>query len=42
MNEKKKLLTKELRESHENAKICHIYKEKLESKYWKDKNKSLS
>ena len=32
-----KLWTKEQQESHENAKICYICKEKLESKYLKDK-----
>ena len=32
-----KLLTKEQRESHENAKFCYICKEKFEYKYLKDK-----
>ena len=32
-----KLLTKEQQESHENAKICYIWKEKFETKYLKDK-----
>ena len=32
-----KLLTKEQQESHENAKICYICKEKFENKYSKDK-----
>ena len=32
-----KLLTKEQEESHENAKICYICKEKVENKYLKDK-----
>ena len=32
-----KLLTKELHESYENAKICYICKEKFENKYVKDK-----
>ena len=32
-----KLLTKEQQESYENAKICYIYKENFENKYWKDK-----
>ena len=31
------LLTKEQQKSFENAKICHIYKEKVEDKYAKDK-----
>ena len=31
-----KLLTKELQESYENAKICYICKEKIENKYVKD------
>ena len=31
------LLNKEQRESYTNAKICYIYKEKLEIKYVKDK-----
>ena len=34
---KLKLLTKEQKESYENAKICCICKEKLENKYLKDK-----
>ena len=34
---KRKLLTKEQQESYENSKICYIYKEKVESKYLKDK-----
>ena len=34
---KMKLLTKEQQESNENAKLCHICKEKLENKYLKDK-----
>ena len=34
---KKKLLTKEKQESHENAKISYICEEKFENKYWKDK-----
>ena len=33
-----KLLTKEQQESFENAKICHICKEKFENKYVKDTN----
>ena len=32
-----KLLTKELYESYENAKVCYIFKEKFENKYLKDK-----
>ena len=32
-----KLLTKEQKESYENAKICYIYKEKFENEYLKDK-----
>ena len=37
--EKKKvnLLTKELQESYENAKICYIGQEKFENKYLNDK-----
>ena len=38
INFKKKkmtLITKEQQESHQNAKICYICKEKLESKYLK-------
>ena len=31
-----KLLTNELQESYENAKIYYIYKEKFENKYLKD------
>ena len=31
-----KLLTKELQELHENAKICYFCKEKFENKYLKD------
>ena len=34
---KMKLLTKEQKESYQNAKICCIYKEKLENKYLNDK-----
>ena len=34
---KMKLLTKELQESCEYAKICYICKEKFENKYLKDK-----
>ena len=34
---KMKLLTKGQQESYENAKICYIYKEKIENKYLKDK-----
>ena len=34
---KMKLLTKEHQKSYENAKICHICKEKFENKYLKDK-----
>ena len=30
-------LTKELQESHENAKVCYICKEKFENIYFKDK-----
>ena len=37
-NKKVNLLTKEQQESYENAKICHICKEKFENKYVKDKN----
>ena len=33
---KKKILTKEQHESHKNAKICYICKEKFENKYLKD------
>ena len=33
-----KLLTKGQQESFENAKICHICKEKFENKYLKDTN----
>ena len=36
-NKKVKSLTKEQQESHENAQICYICKEKLENKYLKDK-----
>ena len=36
MEKKMKLLTKEPQESHENAKICYICKEKFENKYLKD------
>ena len=32
-----KSLTKEQYESNENAKICYIYKKKIENKYLKDK-----
>ena len=32
-----KLLTNEQQESYENAKICHICKEKFGDKYAKDK-----
>ena len=32
-----KFLTKEQQESHENAKICYICKEKFENKYSRDK-----
>ena len=32
-----KLLTKKQQESYVNAKICHIYKEKFENKYVKEK-----
>ena len=35
-----KLLTKEQQESHENAKICCICKEKFENKYVKDRKYS--
>ena len=35
---KTKLLTKEQKESYENAKICYICKEKFENKYLKDTN----
>ena len=34
--EKMKLLIKEQQESYENAKICHICKEKFENNYVKD------
>ena len=34
---KSKLSTKEQQKSCENAKICYIYKRKLENKYFKDK-----
>ena len=34
---KMKLLTKEQKESYENAKICYFCKEKFENKYLKDK-----
>ena len=34
---KPKLLTKEGKESYENAKMCYICKEKFENKYLKDK-----
>ena len=34
---KMNLLRKEQQESHENAKICYICKEKFENKYSKDK-----
>ena len=40
LNFKKKktqLLTKEQKESYENAKMCYICKEKFENKYLKDK-----
>ena len=33
-----KLLTKGQQESFENAKVCHICKEKFENKYLKDTN----
>ena len=33
-----RLLTKEQKESYENAKICYIFQEKLENKYLADKN----
>ena len=32
-----KIITKELKESNENAKICYICKEAFENKYVKDK-----
>ena len=32
-----KLLIKEQQESYENAKICHIWKEKFENKYLEEK-----
>ena len=35
-----KLLTKEQQESHENAKICFIRKEKFENEYLRDKKYS--
>ena len=35
---KTKLLTKEQKESYENAKICYICKEKFENNYLKDTN----
>ena len=41
INFKKKkmtLITKEQQESYQNAKICYICKEKLESKYLKKQN----
>ena len=31
-----KLITKQQQESYENARICHIRKEKLENRYFKD------
>ena len=34
---KMKIITKELKESNENAKICYICKEAFENKYVKDK-----
>ena len=34
---KLKLLTKELQDSYENAKICYICTEKFENKYFEDK-----
>ena len=34
---KMRLLTEELKESYENAKICYICKENSENKYLKDK-----
>ena len=34
---KMKLLTKQLQESYENAKMCYICEEKFENKYFKDK-----
>ena len=37
---KMKLVTKQLQESYQNAKICYIHKEKLEKKYAKDKKYS--
>ena len=37
INFKKKLPTKEQRESYENKKICYICKEKFEHKHPKDK-----
>ena len=36
-NKKRKLLTKKQQESCENAKICYIFKQKFENKYFKDK-----
>ena len=36
-NKKLKLLTKEQQELYENAKICHICKEKFENEYLKEK-----
>ena len=35
--QKRKLLTNEWQESHENAKICYICKENFADKYMKDK-----
>ena len=34
---KMRLLTKEQQESYENEKMCYIFKEKFENKYFKDK-----
>ena len=36
---KMKLLTKDLEESYENAKLCYICKEKFKNKYLKKKNR---
>ena len=37
LKRKKKLLTNEQQESHENAKICYFCKKKIENEYLKDK-----
>ena len=36
-----KLMSKEQKESYENAKICHIYKGKFENEYVREKRKNI-